>query len=105
MSLINIGPLPGKMSGACSCLVLHENGRSILYTPATIGTVRPSVSVVLVLSFNHGLFILNYSVLLSQLYILNVSDAKLAEIGWLAGCEISASEMVSYLKKDDVPGY
>jgi len=105
MSLINIGPLPGKMSGACSCLVSHENGRSILYTPAPIETRRPAAAVVLVQPIKQGSSMLNNDVLRSLRYILNVSDAKLAEIAWLAGCEIPAAEMVAYLKKDDEPGY
>ena len=47
----------------------------------------------------------NNDVLRSLRYILNVSDAKLAEIAWLTGCEIPTAELEAYLKKDDEEGY
>ena len=47
----------------------------------------------------------NNDVLRSLRYILKASDAKMAEIAWLTGCELPESEMVAYLKKDDEAGY
>src|SRR5690606_39839005 len=94
-----------KMRCACSGVVLNENGGTILYTHAPIETRRPAAAVVLVQPIKQGSSMLNNDVLRSLRYILNVSDAKLAEIAWLAGCEIPAAEMVAYLKKDDELGY
>lgn len=44
-------------------------------------------------------------VMRSLRYILNVNDAKIAEITRLTGCEIPDSEAVAYLKKDDEDGF
>ncbi|MCQ4257171.1 DUF1456 family protein [Stutzerimonas stutzeri] len=48
---------------------------------------------------------LNNDVMRSLRYILNVSDAKIAEITRLTGCEIPDDEAVAYLKKEDEEGY
>ena len=48
---------------------------------------------------------LNNDVMRSLRYILNVNDAKIAEITRLTGCEIPDSEAVAYLKKDDEDGF
>lgn len=48
---------------------------------------------------------LNNDVMRSLRYILNVSDAKIAEITRLTGCEIPDEEAVAYLKKEDEEGY
>jgi len=48
---------------------------------------------------------LNNDVMRSLRYILNVNDAKIAEITRLTGCEIPDSEAVAYLKKDDEEGF
>jgi uncharacterized protein YehS (DUF1456 family) len=48
---------------------------------------------------------LNNDVMRSLRYILNVNDAKIAEITRLTGCEIPDSEAVAYLKKDDEAGF
>ncbi|OYW96435.1 MAG: hypothetical protein B7Z23_00800, partial [Pseudomonadales bacterium 32-61-5] len=48
---------------------------------------------------------LNNDVLRSLRYTLNASDAKMAEIAQLTGCEIPAAEMVAYLKNEDEDGY
>lgn len=48
---------------------------------------------------------LNNDVMRSLRYILNVNDAKLAEITRLTGCEIPDSEAEAYLKKDDEAGF
>lgn len=47
----------------------------------------------------------NNDVLRSLRYILNVSDAKIAEITRLTGCDIPDTEAEAYLKKDDEEGY
>lgn len=48
---------------------------------------------------------LNNDVMRSLRYILNVNDAKIAEIIRLTGCEIPDSEAVAYLKKEDEDGF
>ncbi|NKQ09132.1 MULTISPECIES: DUF1456 family protein [Pseudomonadaceae] len=48
---------------------------------------------------------LNNDVMRSLRYILNVNDAKIAEITRLTGCEIPDSEAVAYLKKEDEEGF
>ncbi len=48
---------------------------------------------------------LNNDVLRSLRYTLNASDAKMAEIAQLTGCEIPAVEMMAYLKNEDEDGY
>lgn len=48
---------------------------------------------------------LNNDVLRSLRYTLNASDAKMAEIAQLTGCEIPAAEMAAYLKNEDEDGY
>lgn len=48
---------------------------------------------------------LNNDVMRSLRYILNVSDAKIAEITRLNGCELPDEEAVAYLKKEDEEGY
>ncbi|MCP9339842.1 DUF1456 family protein [Stutzerimonas xanthomarina] len=48
---------------------------------------------------------LNNDVMRSVRYILNVDDAKIAEITRLTGCEIPDSEAVAYLKKEDEEGF
>lgn len=48
---------------------------------------------------------LNNDVLRSLRYILNASDAKMAEITRLTGCELPEAEMLAYLKKEDEAGY
>jgi len=48
---------------------------------------------------------INNDVMRSLRYILNVNDAKIAEITRLTGCEIPDSEAVAYLKKDDEDGF
>ncbi|MDX2352279.1 DUF1456 family protein [Pseudomonas sp. NPDC077382] len=48
---------------------------------------------------------INNDVMRSVRYILNVNDAKIAEITRLTGCEIPDSEAVAYLKKDDEDGF
>lgn len=48
---------------------------------------------------------LNNDVMRSLRYILNVDDAKIAEITRLTGCEIPDSEAVAYLKKEDEEGF
>lgn len=47
----------------------------------------------------------NNDVLRSLRYTLNASDATMAEIAQLTGCEIPAAEMTAYLKKEDEEGY
>ncbi|MBC8648917.1 DUF1456 family protein [Pseudomonas sp. MTM4] len=47
----------------------------------------------------------NNDVLRSLRYILNVDDAKIAEITRLTGCELPDAEAVAYLKKEDEAGY
>lgn len=48
---------------------------------------------------------LNNDVLRSLRYTLNASDAKMAEIARLTGCEVPEAELVAYLKKEDEAGY
>ena len=48
---------------------------------------------------------LNNDVLRSLRYTLNASDAKMAEITRLTGCELPEAEMLAYLKKEDEAGY
>jgi len=48
---------------------------------------------------------INNDVMRSLRYILNVNDAKIAEITRLTGCEIPDSEAVAYLKKEDEEGF
>ena len=48
---------------------------------------------------------INNDVMRSVRYILNVNDAKIAEITRLTGCEIPDSEALAYLKKEDEDGY
>ena len=48
---------------------------------------------------------LNNDVMRSLRYILNVNDAKIAEITRLTGCEIPDSEAVAYLAKEDEEGF
>ena len=48
---------------------------------------------------------LNNDVMRSLRYILNVNDAKIAEIARLNGCELPDEEAVAYLKKEDEEGY
>ncbi|MGK9066135.1 YehS family protein [Stutzerimonas chloritidismutans] len=48
---------------------------------------------------------LNNDVMRSVRYILNVNDAKIAEITRLTGCEIPDAEAFAYLKKDDEAGF
>lgn len=48
---------------------------------------------------------LNNDVMRSLRYILNVNDAKIAEITRLNGCELPDEEAVAYLKKEDEEGY
>ncbi len=48
---------------------------------------------------------INNDVMRSLRYILNVNDAKVAEITRLTGCEIPDSEAVSYLAKEDEEGF
>ena len=48
---------------------------------------------------------INNDVMRSVRYILNVNDAKIAEITRLTGCEIPDSEAVAYLKKEDEDGF
>ena len=48
---------------------------------------------------------LNNDVMRSLRYILNVNDAKIAEITRLTGCEIPDSEAEAYLKKEDEEGF
>ncbi|CDZ95115.1 DUF1456 family protein [Pseudomonas saudiphocaensis] len=48
---------------------------------------------------------LNNDVLRSLRYTLNASDAEMAEITQLTGCELPEAEMTAYLKKDDEAGY
>jgi uncharacterized protein YehS (DUF1456 family) len=47
----------------------------------------------------------NNTILRGIRYILNVRDAKLVEIAKLGGCEVSETEIVSYLTKEEEPGY
>ena len=47
----------------------------------------------------------NNDVLRSVRYILNISDTKLIEILALAGCEVSRSDITSFLRKEDEEGY
>lgn len=47
----------------------------------------------------------NNDVLRSLRFILNVSDAKLAEIFGLAGLKVPTAAVTSFLKKDDEVGY
>ncbi len=48
---------------------------------------------------------LNNDVMRSLRYILNVNDAKIAEITRLTGCEIPDTEAVAYLKNDEEEGF
>ncbi|TBU76975.1 DUF1456 domain-containing protein [Pseudomonas daroniae] len=48
---------------------------------------------------------LNNDVLRSLRYMLDVSDAQLAEIVQLGGKTVTAEEITAVLKKDDEPGY
>ncbi|WP_313089002.1 DUF1456 family protein [Pseudomonas sp.] len=48
---------------------------------------------------------LNNDVMRSLRYILNVNDAKIAEITRLTGCEIPDSEAMAYLKNEDEEGF
>ncbi len=48
---------------------------------------------------------LNNDVMRSLRYILNVNDAKIAEITRLTGCEIPDTEAVAYLKDDEEEGF
>lgn len=48
---------------------------------------------------------LNNDVLRSLRYMLDVSDAQLAEIVQLGGITVTAEEIAAVLKKDDEPGY
>lgn len=48
---------------------------------------------------------LNNDVLRSLRYILKVSDAKMAEIACLTGCELGEAEMAAFLKAEDEEGY
>ncbi|MGE6995961.1 DUF1456 family protein [Pseudomonas sp. NPDC047961] len=48
---------------------------------------------------------INNDVMRSLRYILNVNDAKIAEITRLTGCEIPDSEAVSYLAKEEEEGF
>jgi uncharacterized protein YehS (DUF1456 family) len=48
---------------------------------------------------------INNDVMRSLRYILNVNDAKIAEITRLTGCEIPDSEAVAYLTKEDEEGF
>lgn len=47
----------------------------------------------------------NNDVLRSLRYILNVSDAKMAEILRLTGCEVGEGDMVAFLKPEDDAGF
>ena len=48
---------------------------------------------------------INNDVMRSVRYILNVNDAKIAEITRLTGCDIPDSEAVAYLKREDEDGF
>jgi uncharacterized protein YehS (DUF1456 family) len=48
---------------------------------------------------------LNNDVMRSLRYILNVNDAKIAEITRLTGCEIPDAEAFAYLKHEDEEGF
>lgn len=48
---------------------------------------------------------INNNVLRSLRYTLNASDAEMAEITQLTGCELPEAEMTAYLKKEDEAGY
>jgi uncharacterized protein YehS (DUF1456 family) len=48
---------------------------------------------------------INNDVLRSLRYTLNASDAEMAEITQLTGCELPEAEMTAYLKKEDEAGY
>jgi len=52
-----------------------------------------------------GFSMLNNDVMRSLRYILNVNDAKIAEITRLTGCEIPDTEAVAYLKDDEEEGF
>lgn len=52
-----------------------------------------------------GLSMTNNTVLRGIRYILNVRDPKLVEIAKLGGCEVTESQIVSYLTKEEEPGY
>lgn len=47
----------------------------------------------------------NNDVLRSLRYILNVSDAKMADILRLTGCEVGEDDMVAFLKPEDDAGF
>jgi uncharacterized protein YehS (DUF1456 family) len=47
----------------------------------------------------------NNDVLRSLRYLLNVTDSALADIVRLAGREVSKTDMVSFLKAEEEPGY
>jgi uncharacterized protein YehS (DUF1456 family) len=48
---------------------------------------------------------INNDVLRSVRYMLNVSESKLVDIVKLSGGAVSETEMVSFVKKEDEPGY
>jgi uncharacterized protein YehS (DUF1456 family) len=47
----------------------------------------------------------NNTILRGIRYILNIRDAKLVEIAKLGGCEVTEAQIVSYLTKEEEPGY
>jgi uncharacterized protein YehS (DUF1456 family) len=47
----------------------------------------------------------NNTILRGIRYILNVRDAKLVEIAALGNCKVTEAEIVSYLTKEEEPGY
>lgn len=47
----------------------------------------------------------NNTILRGIRYILNVRDTKLVEIAKLGGCEVTEAQIVSYLCKEEEPGY
>jgi len=47
----------------------------------------------------------NNDVLRSLRYILNVSDAKMADILRLTGCEVGEADMIAFLKPEDDAGF
>lgn len=47
----------------------------------------------------------NNTILRGIRYILNVRDSTLVEIAALGGCEVTVPEIVSYLTKEEEPGY
>jgi uncharacterized protein YehS (DUF1456 family) len=47
----------------------------------------------------------NNTILRGIRYILNVRDSKLVEIAALGDCQVTEAEIVSYLTKEEEPGY